>query len=128
MGGSVGTHTLSDILDDLVARARRDDIPPLVAERARQATARAMRARPDSPAGFSLANRADAYFTACVRRATVRGGAGPRAAARMVAAAVVADLLDAGRDGAAAWSELERGWSERLPEDLLEEFRLKLCG
>jgi hypothetical protein len=128
MGRSVGTHTLSDTLDDLVARARRDDIPPLVAERARQATARAMRSELDAPAGFSLTNRAEAYFTACVRRATVRGGAGPRAAARMVAAAVVADLLDSGRDGAAAWSELERGWSERLPEDLLEEFRLRLCG
>jgi hypothetical protein len=128
MGRPVRTHTLSDTLDDLVARARRDDIPPLVAERARQATARALRSEPDAPAGFSLSNRAEAYFTACVRRATVRGGAGPRAAARMVAAAVVADLLDAGRDGAAAWSELERGWSERLPEDLLEEFRLRLCG
>ncbi len=128
MGTSVGTRTLASVLDDLVAGARQDDIPPLVAERARQATARAMRMDLNAPAGFSLANRAEAYFTACVRRATVRGGAGPRAAARMVAAAVVADLLDAGRDGAAAWSELERGWSERLPEDLLEEFRLKLCG
>jgi hypothetical protein len=128
MGASVGTHTLSDILDDLVARAQQDDIPPLVAERARQATARAMRLELNALADYSLANRAEAYFTACVRRATVRGGAGPRAAARMVATAVVADLLEAGRDGAAAWSELERGWSERLPEDLLEEFRLKLCG
>jgi len=128
MGTSTATHTLSDVLDDMVARACREDIPALVAKRARHATARAMQMELSAPAGIALKRRAEAYFTACVRRATVRGGAGPRAAARMVAAAVVADLLGAGRDGAAAWSELERGWRERLPDDLLEEYRLRLCG
>lgn len=123
-----GTYTFSDTLRDLVMRAQRDDIPYHVAERARQATAQALRLDPAAKATAGVQRRAQAYFSACVRRATVRGGAGPRATARLVAGAVVEDLLEAGRDGATAWRELERGWSERLPEDLLEEYRLRLCG
>lgn len=127
--GMTGTgQTLSHALDELVVRAQANDIPPIVAERARRATASAMRVDSRTVADAALARRAEAYFTACVRRATVRGGAGARATARLVAAAVVADLLDAGRDGAAVWGELERGWSKRLPDDLLEEYRMRLCG
>lgn len=128
MGASTGTYTFSEALDDLVARAQRDDVPSHIAQRARLATARALRVNLAAHATIALQRRAEAYFSACVRRDTVRGAAGPRAAARLVAAAVVEDLLEAGRDGAAAWRELERGWSERLPDDLLEEYRLRLCG
>jgi len=128
MGASVGTYRFSDILSDLVTRAQRDEIPPQVAERARRATARALAVDANARATIALQRRAEAYFSACVRRETARGGAGPRAAARLVAEAVVEDLLQAGRDRAAAWRELERGWSERLPEDLLEEYRVRLCG
>lgn len=128
MGDSVGNYTFSNILDDLVARAARDEIPRNVAEDARRATARALRVGLNECATIAVRRRAEAYFSACVRRATVRGGAGPRAAARLVAAAIVEDLLEAGRDGVAAWHELERGWSERLPDDLLEEYRVRLCG
>lgn len=128
MSDSAGIRTFADTLSDLVVQARRDEIPVHVAERARTATSRALGVSPGTRATIAMQRRAEAYFSACVRRATVRGGAGPRAAARLVAAAVVEDLLEAGRDGAAAWRELERGWSERLPDDLLEEFRLRLCG
>lgn len=128
MGRPTGTDTFSDVLSHLVARAQRDDIPLHVAQRARLATASALRVNPTATATTATQRRAEAYFSACLRRDTVRGAAGPRAAARLVAAAVVEDLLEAGRDGAAAWRELERGWSERLPDDLLEEYRLRLCG
>jgi hypothetical protein len=128
MGRPVTTTTFAQVLDGLVARALRDDIPPLVAERARLATARALRLGDGASAPLPVQRRAEAYFSACLRRATVRGGAGARATARLVAAAVVQDLLEAGRDGAGVWRELERGWSERLPTDLLEEYRLRLCG
>ena len=128
MGTSAGIHSFSDTLGNLVAQAQRDDIPLTVALKARDATARALRVSPVAPASVAVQHRAEAYFSACVRRAACRGAAGPRAAARVVAAAVVEDLLQAGRDRAAAWHELERGWSERLPEDVLEEYRLRLCG
>jgi hypothetical protein len=128
MGEVPGSQTLADVLGGLVVRAQRNDIPVHVAERARRATSRALGVNPGTRATTALSHRAEAYFSACVRRATVRGGAGPRAAARLVAAAVVQDLLEDGRDGATAWRELERGWRERLPDDLLEEYRLRLCG
>jgi hypothetical protein len=128
MGSALGTYSFSDTLDGLVIRAQRDDIPRHVAEQARDATARALNVEPSARTTIALQRRAEAYFSACVRRAAVRGGAGPRAVARLVAAAVVQDLLEAGRDGAAVWRELERGWSERLPGDVLEEYRLRLCG
>ena len=128
MGTSTGTRTFSDTLNDLVVRAQHNDIPTHVAQRARHATARALRVDPAARITTSLQRRAEAYFSACLRRDAVRGAAGPRAAARLVALAVVEDLLEAGRDGVTAWRELERGWGERLPDDLLEEFRLRLCG
>lgn len=128
MAASVGAYTLAEVLDGLVSRALRADIPPLVAERARQATVKVLDVDVAAPASAAVRRRAEAYFSACVRRVTVRGGAGRRATARLVAEAVVADLLEAGRDSATTWRELERGWRERLPDDLLEEYRVRLCG
>lgn len=128
MNTSTGTDTFADTLGDLMTRAVRQDVPVHVARRARDATARALNVNLAATATSRLTRRAEAYFSACVRRETVRGGAGPRAAARLVAAAVVKDMLEAGRDGSAAWQELEQGWSDLLPEDMLEEYRLRLCG
>lgn len=120
--------SLDTIIDGLVARARRDQVPELVVEKARRSTRRAMLSGGRDSRGIGLQRRAEAYFSACIRRAAVRGGAGPQATARLIASSVVADLLDAGRDQIAAWQELERGWGQRLPQDVLEEYRLKLCG
>ena len=117
-----------EALDRLVARAVRSDVPRSVAEEARGATQRALGLAPDSPAPAAVRRRAEAYFSAVLRRSTVRGMAGARAAARLVAASVVADLREGGRDELAIWRELERGWGARLPNDLLEEYRLRLCG
>ena len=114
----LATHTFSDILDDLVARAaaRRDSPQRRRATRDARPPGRC-ESDLNACATIAVRRRAEAYFSACVRRATVRGGAGPRAAARLVAAAVVEDLLEAGRDGAAAWqrtrARLERAAAGR---------------
>ena len=82
----------------------------------------------DESATMAIRRRAHAYFWACLRRETVRGCAGPLATARLVASAVVEDLLETGRDNVAAFQALERGWGERLPADVLDEYRQRLCG
>ena len=127
----MGVHaipTLGSTLDVLVARAMRGDIPEHVAARAREATERALALDENQPLSLAVRRRAEAYFTSVIHRVTVRGGAGPRATARFVAAAIVDDLEQSGRTGSDQWAELERGWSERLPADVLEEYRLRLCG
>lgn len=127
----MGVHTLptfGSVLDALVVRALRQDIPEAVAARARAATERAIGLESHLPASMTARRRAEAYFASVIQRVTVNGEAGPRATARLVAAAIVNDLREAGRDGDHIWAELERGWSRRLPADLLEEYRLQLCG
>jgi hypothetical protein len=120
--------TFGAALDALVERAQARDIPQIVALRAREATARALALSESRPVGPSARRRAEAYFRAVVQRLAARGEAGPRATARFVASAIVDDLRRAGRDGEDIWAELERGWHGRLPADLLEEYRLQLCG
>lgn len=124
---SVG-YTLCSVLDDLANEAMRVDVSRDAALQARAATLRVLGWGLDSALSPAQRRRAEAYYRAVVRRRTVRGGAGPRASARFVAAAVVADLRESGRDGTAIWMELERGWHDRIPPDLLEEYRLRLCG
>lgn len=120
--------TLSETLDMLVSRAVRSDIPVEIAEEARAATLRALRVRPGTEATAALRHRAEAYFSAVVQRSAFRGSAGPRASARLIAAAIVADLRQGGRPSPEIFDELERGWGSRLPDELLEEYRLQLCG
>jgi len=120
--------TLRSVLDDLVNEAVRVDVSHEATLLARDATSRVLGCGLESALSAAQRRRAEAYFRAVVRRHTVRGGAGPRASARFVAAAVVADLRESGRDGSAIWLELERGWRNRFPADLLEEYRLRLCG
>lgn len=128
MATSHTTLTFAGLLDGLVAEALKIDVTPETAEKARAATARAMRIPAGAPATIAVKRRAQAYFSAVIRRSTVRGTAGGRATARLVVAAVVADLEEAGRSGADIWRELERGWSERLPDDLMDEYRTALCA
>jgi len=116
------------MLDELVADALRIDVAPATAQKARDATRRAVGLAPSMPVTVAVKRRSQAYFSAVVRRSTVRGSAGTRATARFVAAAVVADLREGGRDGTEIWRELQRGWGERLPGDVLEEYRMALCG
>ena len=119
---------LGSVLDELSTTAAHADVSPDAVRRARRATARVLNCGRDARLSSSQVRRAEAYFAAVISRSTVRGVAGPRAAARLVAAAVVADLHEAGRDDVAIWQELERGWGARIPADVLEEYRHRLCG
>jgi hypothetical protein len=122
------TETLAQTLDRLVSEARARDVSSEVALEARKATERVLRRSITGPPGLAEQRRAEAYFSAVVRRRAVRRGQPARGAARFVVAAIVEDLRASGRDGAAIWDQLQRGWSDSVPEDVLEEYRLRLCG
>ena len=125
--GSIKHQSFEGLLAELAEQATRRDISPEVAEEARRATARGLRV-PDGPLTQQTRRRAEAYFSAVVRRRAVRPGGSKRSAARFVVASVVEDLRLSGRSGRDIWSELERGWSSTMPGDVLEEYRLRLCG
>jgi hypothetical protein len=119
---------LEDVLDRLERQAIARDVSPEVAREAREATLRVLARSTREPLGLSQQRRAEAYFSAVVRRRAVRRGEPARGAARFVVAAVVEDLRASGRDGEAIWDQLQRGWGDSVPGDVLEEYRLKLCG
>ena len=119
--------TLRGVIDEMVTEALRRDVPREVAEEARRATERGVKA-PSGPVTPQTRRRIDAYFSAVVRRRVVRGSSAPKAAARFVVASVVEDLRSTGRTSADIWDELQRGWAQRVPGDVLEEYRLRLCG
>jgi len=123
---SVGT--LEGTLDRLVSLAIDRDASPEVAHEARKATQRMLRRPVSSRLSTAEERRVQAYFSAVVRRRAVRRGEPARGAARFVVAAVVEDLRASGRDGEAIWDQLQRGWSDSVPPDVLEEYRLRLCG
>lgn len=120
------SQTLREVLDALVAEATCRDVPDQIAQAARRATERRFPASPMALTDLER-RRAEAYFSAVVRRRAVRRGAPAGAAARFVVAAVVEDLRASGRDGDSIWRELERGWLT-MPTEVLEEYRLRLCG
>jgi len=121
-------RTTAQLLDQATARSLLRDAPADVVQEARAVTLRALDLDLAATCTARQQRRIEAYFTAVVKRRVLRGGVAPRAAARLLAAAVVADLRSAGRDGADIWRELERGWAQRLPGDVLEEYRLRLCA
>jgi hypothetical protein len=122
------TVTLAEALDRLDMNAIARDVSPEVARQARKATARILASSGQEPLSRAQERRAAAYYAAVVRRRAMRRGQPPRGAARLVVAAVVEDLRASGRDGKDIWDQLERGWSDSVPYDVLEEFRLRLCG
>jgi len=92
----------------LVRLAVRNGMPREAADYAAAATMSAIdRARCQTLADVGLA----AYFDKVGRRRVVRRHGGSRAAARVVADCVVADLLGAGRSGEDVYRELARGWT-----------------
>ena len=127
MGQTPSVSSFSGLLSHLAAQAIARDVTPEVAEEARRATERGVRV-PAGPVSPQTQRRAEAYFSAVIRRRAVRRHGSARAAARFVVASVVEDLRSTGRSGADIWDELERGWSQRVPGDVLEEYRLRLCG
>lgn len=116
------------VLDKLVLEAVKVDVPISLAEEIAATTARRLSLDRRSRAGARDRRRLTAYYREVVRRRTMCGSAGPRATARMIAEAVVEDLMRTGRDGRSIFDHLRRGWSERIPPDVLEEYRITLCG
>lgn len=124
-------HSLeSNRLDDILATLEHDYrevrlFPEDVVTAASAATRRALRtARP----GAGLKRRASAYFGAVVRRTALRRHPSSAAAVRIVVEAVVQDLTASGRGPRAVWEEIERGWADSVPHEVLEEYRLRLCA
>lgn len=95
------------------------------AERAGCATRLAFGAERPDPA---LAARVKAYFWTTVRRLIARDAASEDAKARFLLSALVADLRDSGRTREAIWDEIERGWAQRFPTHVLDEFRGRQCA
>jgi len=120
-------ENLAGLMNELVLAAEAD-IPRAIAEDSARATVRGLGLDLASVPTTQTRRRAEAYFRAVLRRQVVCRRTAPRATARLVVASVVADLQSAGRDGREIWSELERGWCDRIPVDVLEEYRLRLCG
>jgi len=128
MGLAYQSQSIAQVFDRLAAAARRRDIPARVVSEARAATLRALDLDPAKPCPAKCRRRIESYYWAVVKRRVLRGGVAPLAAARLVAASVVADLESAGRNGVDIWHELEQGWAGRLPSDVLEEYRARLCA
>lgn len=103
----------------------RQGLPPEVVTTAANATLkRLLHERYDA----RLERRAQAYFRAVLRRALVRTSSAADASARLVLAVVVADMAEAGRSPQAVWDELVRGWADKVPVPVLEEYRRQLCA
>jgi hypothetical protein len=119
-------RSFESVLAGLVAEAVSRDVPRDIALEARAATQRAISCRPARSA-VQAHRRAEAYFSAVVRRRVVRSARSANASARLVLASVVDDLRRAGRTGGEIWEELQRGWAQAMPRDVLEEYRLTLC-
>jgi hypothetical protein len=124
---TTGQSHLEMLLAGLVAEAVSRDVPSDIAHEARVATRRALQTRSGRPVAL-LRRRAEAYFSAVVRRRVVRSGRSAKASARLVLASVVDDLRRTGRSGVDIWDELQRGWAQTVPQDVMEEYRLALCG
>ena len=111
-----------------MSRIARDlrGVPDDVVVEAARATATAF-ATADDHHG-RLRYRTESYFWKVVGRRLVRARTPSSATARLVIEAVVADLVQAGRDSESVWSELERGWRDKVPVEVLEEYRVRLCA
>jgi hypothetical protein len=125
--GSAVSLSAQGLVESLAREASAQrDIPEAVAQYAAQATLRALASH--RLGGAQLRGRCASYYWAVVRRRLVRAGGESSASARLVLSAVVEDLIHAGRDTSAVWREIERGWGHRVPPEVLEEYRLRLCA
>lgn len=117
------TVSLEQVVAELVDQGMRaGTVPADVLLYASEATRAAL------SRGAVSGDRARRYFSAVVRRRLVRRCGGTTAAGHVVAEAVVADLLDSGRAAADIAELLARDWAGRLPGDVIEEWRSRLCA
>ena len=128
MTGRIRAENLAGLMEVLVRVAEQAEVPRDIAEDSARATVRGLGLDVASIPTAQTRRRVEAYFRAVLRRQVVRRRTAPRATARLVVASVVADLESAGRDAREIWSELDRGWRDRIPVEVLEEYRLRLCG
>jgi len=124
----VRTRTDIKWLTDTLAREAESSggVPHDIAQEAATATLRALGTTDDPP--LLMERRARSYFSAVVRRKLVRRPSARSAVARIVAAGVIADLMDSGRSANEAWEAFERGWACELPPEVVEECRGRLCA
>ena len=125
---TIRTENLAGLLEALVRSAEQTEVPRDIAKDSARATILGLGLDPGSIPTAQTRRRVEAYFRAVLRRQVVCRRTAPRATARLVVASVVADLESAGRDAREIWSELDRGWRDRIPVEVLEEYRLRLCG
>lgn len=123
-------QTADHMIRDRIGRMETDavercGVPRDIATRAARATARVLQGEIDE---VRLERRAKAYFWTVVRRSLIRGRSAPDVTARFMLSTVAADLRAAGRSPAAVWEELVRGWSDKVPVHVLEEYRERLCA
>jgi len=118
------------VIDEAVARQCRRAVSQGVSQRVVDEATRATRNALSHATGSEewLRSRVEGYFWAVVRRTLVRRRTDPHVTARFVLAAVVEDLSASGRDNAAVWDEIERGWSDSVPYSVLEEYRARLSA
>ncbi len=119
---SVAMHCRSLVCEAVEERG----VPLDVAAAAERATRARFTARPEErPVAPS---RVSAYFWGVVRRRLGRLRKPCDATSRLVLAAVVADLADCGRPAEDIWDELQRGWGDKVPQHVLEEYHGSLCA
>lgn len=113
------------MIEDLRAKAIEEDVPVALADHAARATYSVFR---NEVPHRALSRRVESYFRTVLARRLAKDRSGSRAKSRLIAASVVADLRESGRESVAVWDELQRGWAGMIPDDVLEEFRTQLCA
>lgn len=127
MTDAIQPPTVSALIERARARCMESKgVPPEIAEKAARATFRTFGTL-DSLDSLTV-RRIEAYFSAVVRRTLIRTRTAPGATARFVIDAVVSDLAQSGRDPRAVWDELHRSWRDKVPGEVLEEYRQRLCA
>lgn len=120
------TTTVASVIARRRERALAQGVSPGIVERAARATHGALGGA--SGDVCALRFRAQRYFDTVVRSEVVRSGRDRHAAARMVLDTVVNDLSATGRDSSAIWREIDRGWRDSVPVQVIEEFRERLSA
>jgi hypothetical protein len=121
--------TIEVTLSGLCVHASKEgNVPPELARAAATATAHAFPQFQGRALQSGERRRVEAYFNAVVRRRVIRGRASRHAASRAVLSAVVADLKSAGCEARRIAEELERGWRGQVPDDVLDEWTLRLVS
>lgn len=115
-------------LEALSGNAAQQGVSEKLRQQVVQRTYHAMREMSGRTISLAERRRCAAYFDSVLRRRMLRGGENRQFASRVVLDTVVADLEAAGRDAADIAEELERGWSQYVPRDLIREYQLRLCG